>query len=399
MRERRVAPLSLVASGLVTIGPTSIVPTTPSEKVNTEQEFRGWLVGGKRYPSESAAPRWPVFALPTVGVCGWIAVIANWPGMTTYESSKKEADVASDLATATTAERTARAEPGLVSTLLSMKTLQAVATVATLESSSEEGGRFLRIGDEAGTAPGDRKFRPDVEGLRAVAIVLVVLFHAGVPWLTGGFVGVDAFFVLSGFVITGLLLREHAVSGKTRLLGFYGREESPNSPRRNAGDHRDGIGGESLVGISHRQRHRSSGENSIPLLFKLPFHRHRYELFGFSGAALRPSELLVPIGRRASSTSSTRRSSFSPACAGGASTSDSNSWPCSRAALWRHSPGQSTIHQPMRSPPSSRPSLGRGSSHSGDGGRRKPAVGQDSSSRRPGNVVGRSCGHRGRGQF
>lgn len=43
------------------------------------------------------------------------------------------------------------------------------------------------------------------------------------PWLTGGFVGVDVFFVLSGFVITGLLLREHASSGKTRLLAFYGR--------------------------------------------------------------------------------------------------------------------------------------------------------------------------------
>ncbi len=83
--------------------------------------------------------------------------------------------------------------------------------------------RFLESGDEAGTAPGDRKFRPDVEGLRAVAILLVVLFHAGVPRITGGFVGVDVFFVLSGFVITGLLLREHAASGKTRLLAFYGR--------------------------------------------------------------------------------------------------------------------------------------------------------------------------------
>ncbi|HUJ67170.1 MAG TPA: acyltransferase [Acidimicrobiales bacterium] len=87
----------------------------------------------------------------------------------------------------------------------------------------EAESRFLDSGDEAGTAPGDRKFRPDVEGLRAVAIVLVVLFHAGVPGLTGGFVGVDVFFVLSGFVITGLLLREHAASGRTRLLAFYGR--------------------------------------------------------------------------------------------------------------------------------------------------------------------------------
>ena len=83
--------------------------------------------------------------------------------------------------------------------------------------------RFLQSGDESGTAPGDRKFRPDVEGLRAVAVLLVVLFHAGVPRLTGGFVGVDVFFVLSGFVITGLLLRERASTGATRLLSFYGR--------------------------------------------------------------------------------------------------------------------------------------------------------------------------------
>jgi peptidoglycan/LPS O-acetylase OafA/YrhL len=84
-------------------------------------------------------------------------------------------------------------------------------------------GRFLESGDEAGTAPGDRKFRPDVEGLRAVAVLLVVLYHANVPRLTGGFVGVDVFFVLSGFVITGLLLRERATAGTTKLLNFYGR--------------------------------------------------------------------------------------------------------------------------------------------------------------------------------
>jgi peptidoglycan/LPS O-acetylase OafA/YrhL len=87
----------------------------------------------------------------------------------------------------------------------------------------ESDSRFLQSGDEAGTAPGDRKFRPDVEGLRAVAVLLVVLYHAAVPGLTGGFVGVDVFFVLSGFVITGLLLRERASTGATRLLAFYGR--------------------------------------------------------------------------------------------------------------------------------------------------------------------------------
>src|ERR1035438_1489367 len=83
--------------------------------------------------------------------------------------------------------------------------------------------RLLASGDEAGTAPGDRKFRPDVEGLRAVAVGLVVLFHAGIPHLTGGYVGVDVFFVISGFVITGLLLRERQGTGRTSILGFYAR--------------------------------------------------------------------------------------------------------------------------------------------------------------------------------
>ena len=83
--------------------------------------------------------------------------------------------------------------------------------------------RFPTTGDEAGTAPDDRRFRPDVEGLRAVAVLLVVLYHADVPRLTGGFVGVDVFFVISGFVITGLLLRERQRTGRTSILNFYAR--------------------------------------------------------------------------------------------------------------------------------------------------------------------------------
>ena len=49
--------------------------------------------------------------------------------------------------------------------------------------------------------------RRDIEGLRAVAVLLVVLYHAGVPLVRGGYVGVDVFFVISGYLITGLLLR------------------------------------------------------------------------------------------------------------------------------------------------------------------------------------------------
>ena len=66
-------------------------------------------------------------------------------------------------------------------------------------------------------------FRPDIEGLRGVAILLVVLFHARVSAFAGGFIGVDVFFVLSGFFITGLLVRERESTGDVRLSEFYGR--------------------------------------------------------------------------------------------------------------------------------------------------------------------------------
>jgi peptidoglycan/LPS O-acetylase OafA/YrhL len=91
------------------------------------------------------------------------------------------------------------------------------------ETAQLDGQRYLPSGDEAGTAPEDRAFRPDVEGLRAVAILLVVLVHAGVPHMQGGTVGVDAFFVISGFVITGLLLREQLATGGISFLHFYAR--------------------------------------------------------------------------------------------------------------------------------------------------------------------------------
>jgi peptidoglycan/LPS O-acetylase OafA/YrhL len=65
-------------------------------------------------------------------------------------------------------------------------------------------------------------FRPDIEGLRAVAVLAVVLFHAAVPGVGGGFVGVDVFFVISGFLITGLLWREVSTAGTVRLRRFYG---------------------------------------------------------------------------------------------------------------------------------------------------------------------------------
>ena len=65
--------------------------------------------------------------------------------------------------------------------------------------------------------------RRELQGLRAVAVLLVVLDHAGLPFLQGGYVGVDVFFVLSGYLITGLLLRQARRDGRIRLSDFYVR--------------------------------------------------------------------------------------------------------------------------------------------------------------------------------
>ncbi len=65
--------------------------------------------------------------------------------------------------------------------------------------------------------------RLDIQGLRAIAVGIVVLAHADVQLFAGGFIGVDVFFVLSGFLITGLLLREYACQGRIKLIDFWVR--------------------------------------------------------------------------------------------------------------------------------------------------------------------------------
>lgn len=66
-------------------------------------------------------------------------------------------------------------------------------------------------------------YRREIDGLRAIAVLAVVLYHAGVPGLAGGFVGVDIFFVISGYLITSLLLREWRQHGRFDLMAFYAR--------------------------------------------------------------------------------------------------------------------------------------------------------------------------------
>jgi peptidoglycan/LPS O-acetylase OafA/YrhL len=67
------------------------------------------------------------------------------------------------------------------------------------------------------------KFRPDIEGLRAIAVLVVVAFHCGISGFSGGFVGVDVFFVLSGYLITGLLVAEVEKTSRLNLIQFYAR--------------------------------------------------------------------------------------------------------------------------------------------------------------------------------
>lgn len=64
--------------------------------------------------------------------------------------------------------------------------------------------------------------RPDIQGLRALSVLLVVAFHAGLP-VSGGFVGVDVFFVISGFVITRMLANQRARNESVNLRDFYGK--------------------------------------------------------------------------------------------------------------------------------------------------------------------------------
>lgn len=64
-------------------------------------------------------------------------------------------------------------------------------------------------------------YRPEIDGLRAIAVLSVVLYHFGLPGIAGGFVGVDVFFVISGFLIGGILWDDIRETGRIRLARFY----------------------------------------------------------------------------------------------------------------------------------------------------------------------------------
>ena len=66
------------------------------------------------------------------------------------------------------------------------------------------------------------KYRSEIDGLRALAVLPVIFFHAGIDFFKGGYIGVDIFFVISGYLITSIILRE-INQGKFSILNFYER--------------------------------------------------------------------------------------------------------------------------------------------------------------------------------
>ncbi|MEI7548759.1 MAG: acyltransferase, partial [Actinomycetota bacterium] len=76
---------------------------------------------------------------------------------------------------------------------------------------------------DARTDLGTFGYQPALDGLRAFAVVLVLLFHQGFSWMTGGYVGVSVFFTLSGYLITSLLVVEHRAKGRVAFGAFYRR--------------------------------------------------------------------------------------------------------------------------------------------------------------------------------
>src|SRR5690554_5995185 len=82
--------------------------------------------------------------------------------------------------------------------------------------------QILTKGFKVNTVVSSLKYRADIDGLRAVAVLAVLVFHAFPESLTGGFVGVDVFFVISGFLISSILFKQ-SDRGEYSVINFYSR--------------------------------------------------------------------------------------------------------------------------------------------------------------------------------
>src|SRR5262249_11749212 len=99
--------------------------------------------------------------------------------------------------------------------------LVSVEETAALQSQEQQ--QYADTRRKSGKKPKQAGFRPDIQGMRALAVAMVVIYHLWPSSLPGGFAGVDVFFVISGFLITGHLLREYQKTGRVALVDFWGR--------------------------------------------------------------------------------------------------------------------------------------------------------------------------------
>ena len=173
----------------------------------------------------------------------------------------------------------------------------------------------------------DTDFRPDIEGLRAIAVLAVVLYHVRLPGVRGGFVGVDVFFVVSGFLITRLLLAELATTGTVSRQRLLGPPGPPHPARRHAdgGRHRGAraqrAGAARAAGARRRRHRRRHVHDQLRVrppprrLLRRPARRHQPvaapallvargrgavlpPLAGAAGAAHPPAGAVPPAARR-----------------------------------------------------------------------------------------------------
>ena len=95
--------------------------------------------------------------------------------------------------------------------------------LGTLPSSADESVSSTTESDAPRQAGRGFAYQPALDGVRALAVTVVLLFHHGISWMTGGYLGVSVFFTLSGYLITSILVVEHDRSGSISLSTFYGR--------------------------------------------------------------------------------------------------------------------------------------------------------------------------------
>jgi peptidoglycan/LPS O-acetylase OafA/YrhL len=109
--------------------------------------------------------------------------------------------------------------------LVTAAALEAIRAIEAMPAGGADAGRAKeRVADPARSVrSGALPYIGAIDGLRALAVTAVLLYHSGLGWLPGGFLGVEVFFVISGYLITSLLLADRAKNGKVSLIGFWKR--------------------------------------------------------------------------------------------------------------------------------------------------------------------------------